>query len=313
MVKKVSEPVIGSIDNKILLIPWSKSIFDGYGGYNLIDPSKINVKDEKVAASAWCTSKYLVDILKTNYSPYFQFVKQWCDVSLQVTDQDRFLAHIWTNDMYVSDPLPLNVTWYWFIPQSTWSAESTMPAQIIDVAFSWVISWWGTDTKLIKIPYDWWFWVWFWGSWKTSQWVLTIRNQVVVFRWGAEVMRIFDDRFSWARFEDLNNDGKTNANEFEYPIWHILESWLPAGKLAVDSSLSASVRWFWFGAYRLLQLQKDDLVTFIWKVSTEWDNLDYEIDAQAWYPAQWNDTRTNGRGSWVFVTVQEELTKKINK
>jgi len=150
-----------------------------------------------------------------------------------------------------------------------------MPAQIIDVAFSWVISWWGTDTKLIKIPYDWWFWVWFWGSWKTSQWVLTIRNQVVVFRWGAEVMRIFDDRFSWARFEDLNNDGKTNANEFEYPIWHILESWLPAGKLAVDSSLSASVRWFWFGAYRLLQLQKDDLVTFIWKVSTEWDNLDY--------------------------------------
>ncbi len=307
-----TQKFVSTCNNILTITPKQISIWQWVLDF-CIDPSKINVKDEKVAASSWCTPKYLQDILKTNYTDYFQFVKQWYDVSLRVTEKDRFLAHIRTNDMYVSWALPLDTTWYWVIPSSIWSTESTMPWQISDLTFSWSIAWWWNNTKVITIPYDWWYWVWFWWSGKTSQWVVTVRNQVVVYRWWAEALRIFDDRFSWSRHEDLNNNWKLDPNEFNYPIWHILESWLPAGKLAVDASLSTAIRWFWFGAYRLLQLKKDDILAFMWKVAVEWDNLDYIISPQVWYTAQWNDTLTNWRWAWVFVTVQEELVKKINK
>lgn len=278
-----------------------------------IDPSKINVKDEKVAASSWCTSKYLSDILKTNHTDYFQFVKQWCDVSLQVTEKDRFLAHIWTSDMYISWDLPTDVSWYWFIPQEFWSSESTMPAQILDQSFSWVLSWAWDTTKLIKIPYDWWYWIWFGWTGKTSQTVVTIRNQVVIFRWGSELLRVFDDRFSGANYWDSNWDWELSWNDFLNPQWYLMESDNPPGQDWVDSSLSNHISSFWFWAYRLMQLKKDDLVTFIWKVDTGWDNNQFLFWPKVWFTAQGLDLLTNGRGSWVFVTVQEELTKKINK
>lgn len=49
-----------------------------------IDPSKINIKDEKVAVQAWCTTKYLKDALK--FSSCFNVSTAWCTMTVSPND-----------------------------------------------------------------------------------------------------------------------------------------------------------------------------------------------------------------------------------
>lgn len=277
-----------------------------------IDPSKIVTPDEKVAAAAWCSPWYLGDLLTTNIPDTFSFIKVWCGVQLQITEHDRFLAHIRTHDHYLSWNFPLGAWWYWLIEQWYWSSESTMPSNVLDLTFAGTISWWWTNSKVIILPRDWRYGIWFWWSCKTSQSIQTIRNQVVVFRWWVEVLRVFDDRFSAPLYQDTNSDGALSWNDFLNPMWYIYQTDIPSWTNWVDWTLANSVSCIWFGGYRLMQLEAGDIITFVYKVDTGWDNNQFLTWPKIWYTAQWLDIMTQGKWSGVWVSVQEELTKRIN-
>ncbi len=305
---------IVSTCNNILTVTPTQIWIDSWVLDLCIDPSKINVPDEKVAADAGCPSKYLADIMKTNHTDFFSFIKSGCDVSLQVDEQDRFIAHMYTEDVYISGILPTSVSWYWFVPYSLWKSETTMPSQISNLAFAWAIAWAGTDSMVATIPSDWWYTVTFWGSWKTSQNISTVRNQVVIYRWGAEVFRIFDDRFSGSRVAEIPPaTWVIQPAELTNLTWYMTDADIPVGVDVAQLSLANNISSFWFGSSRTLQLQAGDIITFLWKVSTvTGNNSDYLSWPQIGYLAQWVDVLTNGRGSGLFVCITEELTKKIN-
>lgn len=187
-----------------------------------------------------------------------------------------------------------------------------MPSNVLDLTFAGTISWWWTNSKVIILPRDWRYGIWFWWSCKTSQSIQTIRNQVVVFRWWVEVLRVFDDRFSAPLYQDTNSDGALSWNDFLNPMWYIYQTDIPSWTNWVDWTLANSVSCIWFGGYRLMQLEAGDIITFVYKVDTGWDNNQFLTWPKIWYTAQWLDIMTQGKWSGVWVSVQEELTKRIN-
>jgi hypothetical protein len=279
-----------------------------------IDPAKINVPDVKVAADAWCANKYLKDILKTNHTDFFEYVKTGCDVSLQVDEQDRFLAHMYTTDSYDSWVLPTGTAWYGVIDTALWTSESTIPAQVATTPVVGVIVWSGWDTLAVTIPYNGWYTISFGWSGKSSQGVSTVRNQVIILRGWVEFKRIFDDRFSWSRVaEDNPADQIIQDAELNNLTGYLRDTDPPVWVELAQLSLTNCISSFWFWSSRTMQLLAWDKIYFVWKVSTvTMNNTDYPFWPQIAYLSPGLDTLTNGRWSGVFVCVSEELTKKIN-
>lgn len=158
-----------------------------------IDEDELNIPNNQVAVSAWCTPWYLRDVLISN-SKYVELVEtSWC--RLAIRDKEWGIV-CWKITM--QDNVKWSVAWWWSDWTTyyiAWSEWQWLKRWVFAVDFLYNMELADNDNGL-KIAQDWIYEVWFRCSLEASFWIHAVRWWLYVLRKDGWYQVICESRFS---------------------------------------------------------------------------------------------------------------------
>lgn len=245
-----------------------------------IDESALDVPNNKVAVSAWCSPDYLYNVLRTD-SDNFTFEKSWCSLVLKDKNQQEVFGKItlmWTVHHRIPRWKPWELYGIWNTDLQAMGFKDilipwTFKQEIM--SWMWMLWWW------LLVKKTWVYEVGFSGSVEASFWVHGLRVQLLKVNlnqsWNYHIL---ESRFAapvWLKPMDAKKGNDENYNGQyinEWTEWAWYMSWLSA-------SLWTSLQRMDFWKSIIAQLYEWDIL-FLW---FKWQS---DVEYKAWV-IQWDD------------------------